>query len=169
MFEAERSFVAAPTATPAPDLRRAARRQYIDGAIPEEMPFAATLPFKTPKKRIGHLIRDDEAVTEVQTMVYNCTGLPMQVHPAKSNIVCDYCCTNKTSWYCAGCKRWLCMTRRMVRNASSTASLSLELYCRPFGAKEEVKHFVKNCFHKAHKETWFCSSDISNGGRAVTP
>ena len=132
MFEAERSFVAAPTATPAPDLRRATRRQRVDGAIPEEMPFAATLPFKTPKKRIGHLIRDDEAVTEVQTMVYNCTGLPMQVHPAKSNIVCDYCCTNKTSWYCAGCKRWLCITRRMVRNASSTASSSLGLYCRPF-------------------------------------
>jgi hypothetical protein len=166
MFEDEKRAANAATIVEPPDLRRAPRRQRIDGAIPEEMSFAATLPFATPKKRIGKLIRKETVATEVQDMVYNCTGQIMQLYPAKAHIICDYCRDNKTSWYCAGCKQWLCMTRRMVKNGSSTNPL--ELYCRPFGKKQEDKQFMKMCYHKVHEEAWTRSSNNFEGGR-VTP
>jgi hypothetical protein len=166
MFEDEKRAANAATIVEPPDLRRAPRRQRIDGAIPEEMTFAARLPFATPNKRIGKLIRKETAATEVQDMVYNCTGQIMQLYPAKADIICDYCRSNKTSWYCAGCKQWLCMTRRMVKNGSSTNPL--ELYCRPFGKKQEDKQFMKMCYHKVHEAAWARSSNNVGGGR-VTP
>jgi hypothetical protein len=49
MFEDEKRAANAATIVEPPDLRRAPRRQCIDGAIPEEMSFAAILPFATPK------------------------------------------------------------------------------------------------------------------------
>ena len=41
-----------------------------------------------------------------------CTGIPMQCHATKDKIgKCDRRKKN-TNWYCTGCRRWLCMTRR---------------------------------------------------------
>ena len=141
--------------------RRAPRRQRVDGVIPELAAFGGNLPFRTPKKH-GNLLRTGRACDDAKEMVSNCTGRPMQIYPTKSHNTC-YVCRANTSWYCAGCKLWICATRRATR----TALKELELY--EHAIKSEPHHFIKTCFHKVHEEAWQRIDKEENGNETASP
>ena len=71
----------------------------------------------------------------------------MQIYPAKSDYPCFICKAN-TSWYCVGCKLWVCASRRATKNSLK----ELELYSHTI--KSKPSNFVKSCFHKMHQEAW---------------
>ena len=144
--ERKESAVQGHVQTPPQGVRRAPRRQRIDGALPEQTAFGGNLPFKTPKKH-GNLIRTGQASDDVREMVKYCTGRPMQIYPTKSDYPCFICKAN-TSWYCAGCKLWVCASRR----ATKSSLRELELYSHTI--KSKPRNFVKSCFHKMHQEAW---------------
>ena len=148
--------IASPSvATPPPELRRAPRRVRVDGALPEKTSFGGILPYKTPTKH-AHLIRTGTATDDAKKMFESCTGRPMQVYPIKSDNKCFLCKTN-TSWYCAGCKLWLCCTRTSKRGDSGK---ELELYEHTM--KNHPRTFIKTCFHRAHEKAWKISDDENN-------
>ena len=136
--------------TPSVARRQQPSRCRIDGAIPVEIDFAPKLPFKTPANH-GHLIRNGKEDPRVSEMVRKCTGIPMKAYPPASNKHrCDICnhSTNKTSWYCVGCKRWIHMDRRAVDNNGN----ELQLYQRD--VKQKKTFFVTSCFHESHAPCW---------------
>jgi hypothetical protein len=133
--------------TPPQRRRRNPSRQLFGGVLPEEINFGSTLSTVTPK-RLGHLIRTNQASLEIQNMVSTCSGIPMQAFLPTALHRCDFCIEKKTSWYCVGCKRWLCMTRR------NTAENSKELKLYSHKVKERRVQFNKSCFHEAHQDNW---------------
>ena len=124
------------------NVHRSNRRTRIDGMVPSSVTFAPALPMQTPVK-ISAMLAAGTAPVEYEEMAHHCIGIPINVYPCKSNNGCALCKDN-TSWYCAGCKRWFCM--------SKTKKKVEELYCHKVRGVE--KHFVKACFHKAHNDAW---------------
>ena len=119
----------------------------VDGVMPQTLDLVAPrLPTQTPK-RIVAFINNGSASEPIQEMVKYCTGIPMQVYPVKSNYTCAIC-KKSTSWYCAGCKRWVCLT---VKGLASN-SKQREIYSKKFGENE--KNFTKACFHIMHEKAW---------------
>ena len=126
---------------------RRTRSALVDGVVPQNLNLIAPrLPTQTPK-RITAVINNGNASESIQKMVENCTGIPMQVFPVKSNYTCAIC-KKSTSWYCAGCKRWVCLSVRGVASNSKQR----EIYSKKFGDNE--KHFTKACFHIMHETAW---------------
>ena len=141
--------------------RRQPFRQRVDGVIPEQINFRPSLTTMTPSRH-GNLIRNNMASDTVQAMVETCSGMPMQLYPAKSGRRCD-ACTKNTSWYCVGCKRWLCMSRRATTKTEN--SKDLKLYSHT--VKSKVLQFNKACFHEAHEEAWLKFGERSS--TTITP
>ena len=128
-----------------PSRRRNPIRRRIDGAIPEQSSFGATLKTKTPKK-MAHLVRTGNASSEIEDMIQGCHGIPMKSHPLTQRKC--FQCSKKTSWYCVGCKRWFCFERRNTKDNTK----ELALYSHLVGGKEMT--FQKVCFHIAHNNAW---------------
>ena len=101
--------------------RRNPKRTRVAGVVPQQTDFGASLPMRTPKK-LGKLTRSGTAATEIEQMIQTCTGLPMKSYPLTYRRCAR--CTKKTAWYCAGCKRWLCLDRRDTKDNQK----KLELY-----------------------------------------
>ena len=126
---------------------RRTRSALVDGVMPQSLNLIAPrLPTQTPK-RIAAIINKGNASTPIRDMVKRCTGVPMQVYPVKSNYTCAVC-RRSTSWYCAGCKRWVCLN---VKGMSSN-SKQREIYSKKFG--DDEKNFTKACFHIMHEKAW---------------
>jgi hypothetical protein len=134
--------------------RRNPTRVRIAGVIPEPTSFGAILPTITPKKinRIASKGND----TTIQQMVEKCTGIPMKAHPRKQQRCAN--CKFKTPYYCAGCKRWLCMERKATKDNSKEFGLYSHM------VKGEHVTFQKLCFHKCHEAAWSSipATDTSN-------
>ena len=120
------------------------------GVIPEQVKFAPALQTTTPKK-VTLKVQSGDAPTPLKDMVFHCTGMPMKSHEMNNNIRfqqrCDYC-SRKTSWFCAGCKRWLCMERRSTKDNSR----DMKLYSHK--VKDKLHFFHKQCFHIFHEDAW---------------
>ena len=130
------------------------QRQPIDGITPSLLLCAPTLSTKTPRK-IQTSIRDGSASSEIMDMVHKCVGIPVQKYPTTANNPCAVCKKN-TSWYCMGCKQWICLTKR-------TSNINSLYY---HSVRGEEKYFVNTCFHSAHEKAWErhwgCTSVIEN-------
>ena len=123
-------------------------RKRVNGVLPENVTFGATLPTTTPKK-ISASIHSGEASVEVKEMVRNCNGRVLKVHNNDNRKRCDYNrCQHKTSWYCVGCKCWLCVDRRQLKQNNKDK----DLYTHALRGKMVV--FQKQCYHKAHEACW---------------
>ena len=132
--------------TNAQNRRTQPSRQRVDGVVPEQTTFGATLPMNTPKK-IGSMLRRGHAPDEIQKMVHECTGIPLKAHPHKERR-CTHCEKGRTAWYCAGCKRWFCMQRRNTSNNPK----KIELYSHLVNG--EMMTFQKSCYQFAHEAAW---------------
>ena len=117
-------------------------KEAVDGIVPVQIRYAPTLSRKTPMKINKH-IKDGSGDTEVLTMAFRCVGIPAQMYDKGADHKCGICKSN-TSWYCAGCKRWLCLTK-IKRNVK-------DLYYHDVRGREIM--FVKSCFHIAHDGAW---------------
>ena len=125
---------------------RRTRGALVDGVMPQTLDLIAPrLPTQTPKKIVA-FIRNGTASEPIQEMVKHCTGIPMQIFPLKSNYTCAIC-KKSTSWYCAGCKRWVCLNVKGGANSKQR-----EIYSKKFG--DNQKHFTKACFHIMHEKAW---------------
>ncbi len=93
-------------------------------------------------------VRRGTAPQDVEDMVKNCRGIPVKQWPAQNGMRCAKC-GNKTSWYCAGCKRWFCMERRKLGEDSIPNGIYTRLI------KNKRKDFQKMCFHEAHEHNWY--------------
>ena len=133
--------------------RNPTRLRCIDGVLPTQINFGAVLPTKTPRK-ISNQVKRGTAPIEVKKMVEKCSGMIMKSHPVKS-MRCALC-EHKTSYYCVGCKRWLCLERRNTKDNPK----ELELY--PFNVRGKPLAFQKSCFHNAHEASWIRLSDVHN-------
>ena len=136
-----------------PNRRGRVPRRNNDGVVLQQVRFAASLPYKTPKRKIIQSAASTNANNnnqnippEVCEMVQNCTGMIMKSNPVQYQR-CTLCST-QTSWYCPGCKRWLCMDRRSVTENQK----ELNLYSHSVRGKECI--FNKSCFHQAHELAW---------------
>lgn len=142
--------------TPAPIRRRAPSRKLVNGILPEEITFAGHLPAElkeTPRKH-GAMIRNGTAKPGVMNLAKTCTGIPMQRHATSDKSgKCDRC-QKTTNWYCTGCRRWLCMTRRDIKKGTD---VPLCLYKKDVKGKET--NFVKTCFHFEHENAWKKNAD----------
>ena len=142
--------------TPAPIRRQAPSRTLVNGVLPERITFAGHLPAElkeTPRKH-GAMIRNGTAKPGVMNLAKSCTGIPMQLHGTKDKSgKCDRC-QKRTNWYCTGCRRWLCITRRDIKKGSD---VPLCLYKKDVKGKET--NFVKACFHFEHENTWKNNAD----------
>ena len=141
--------------------RRQPLRQLIDGVRPEPIKFGPSLSTQTPE-RLQRLVINNEASMEIQSMVTACQGMPMQVYPAKSDKKCAWCGKN-TSFYCMGCKRWFCMSRRATKHNSK----ELKLYTHKL-RKKQVQ-FNKSCFHEAHEDAWCSLTSDGTFTTSVSP
>lgn len=105
--------------------RRNPNRRRVEGAVLQQVQFAASLTYKTPKRKIIQIAGtgDENAPPEVCKMVEDCTGMIMKSYPIQYQR-CTLCST-RTPWYCPGCKRWLCMDRK----ALETNQKEMNLYC----------------------------------------
>ena len=83
--------------------------------------------------------------------IEKCTGFPVYQYQANAHR-CSYCKTGKTHWFCIGCKQWLCMTKRNLKDKNENPE-SLELFCRTTSDSKEVK-YQKICYHHAHEAAW---------------
>ena len=128
-------------------------RQTIDGLVQTRINFEPVLASGTPQTQ--RQFRGSHASREVRNMITECHGIPVKGYPAKSNNKCHHC-GEKTSWYCIGCKRWLCLEKRDVKRKK--AHSYMQLYCRT-DSKNRTKHYQKLCFHYAHEEVWRKISD----------
>lgn len=129
--------------------RNMPNRQKVFGLVPEKINFASTLSTKTPKK-VTKQIMKGTASAEVEMMVSTCYGIPMK-STEKSASRCDNpSCDKVTRWYCAGCKRYLCMERQV--NKDKPPDKSLELYCHVVRGKKIT--FMKTCYQKLHQNVW---------------
>ena len=133
--------------------RRNPTRQLVDGVRPQRIAFGSTLSTITPKK-ISKMVEKGKASLEIDTMVKQCTGMPMKAYPVRYNR-CERC-KSQTSWYCVGCKRWLCLDRRALKDNSK----SLNLYAHTIKGTERT--FSKLCFHLEHEEAWNKISSTSS-------
>ena len=125
--------------------RRNPSRQLVDGVRPQPVEFGPCLATITPRK-INKMVEKGRAPLNIESMVKQCTGMPMKAYPVKYNR-CERCKT-QTAWYCAGCKRWLCLDRRALKDNSK----SLNLYSHTVKGKERT--FSQVCFHLEHEEAW---------------
>ena len=133
------------------------RRRHL-GLLTENVNFGARLESATPSK-ITRSVQQGTASEDVVSMVENCTGMPMKIRGEKGKDMrqkCDLCkangLDNKTSWYCVGCKRWLCMERKQVKKEDTT--LTMYSNTRTKNGKQVTEHFMKCCFHNAHQGMW---------------
>ena len=129
-------------------------RRLIDNVIPENITFGPSLPSRTPKKITKH-VTEGIACKEIEDMVHNCTGMPIKVHKENQQR-CNFCCTQKTSWYCVGCKRWLCIDRRNTKDNSKLLNLYKHI------VKGKPLYFHKQCFHIAHEAAWRKATETSD-------
>ena len=141
-------------ATPA-RARRSDRYRQIDGVVPQAINFGARLQTKTPLK-LGPMAKKGTLPPKLKAMIKECTGMPMKALPSTYGKCAR--CQNKSAWYCAGCKRWLCMERL---NKSNNAN-QYDLYNVSVRGKD--KTFLKMCFHHEHEAAWPKRHYCSNGG-----
>ena len=106
--------------------------EVVDGRVSESMPYAPSLPYKTPYK-IKKSIEEGTADQLICRMVHTCIGVPIK-NINGANDKCAVCQTN-TAFYCAGCKQWLCVSR--------SKSKVEQLYHHQVKGKK--KHFAKVC------------------------
>ncbi len=136
--------------------RQQPNRRRVNGVIPEQVTFGPSLATCTiTPKKITRSVKNGNAIDKIKEMVNKCTGMPMKMH-GKDQQRCDNCRTMKTSWYCVGCKRWLCMERR----ATSSNSKPLQLYSHQVKGKK--CNFHKQCFHAVHQEAWCSIANDNN-------
>ena len=151
-FAAART-VTVPTSQPSvvtPPSSPVATGNVIDGVLPQKVTFGATLPTRTPLK-LGKRLLTKKATKEEIAMAESCCGMPVQLYPIKSNKRCDHCHDKKTSWYCLGCKRWLCMSQTTRSGAPK------KMYEHQVQGKK--MHFTKSCFQTIHENTWKTVND----------
>jgi len=146
-----------PSTPPSQPVRRTIRRLAIDGVVPAPTTFGTCLPIKTPNK-FHVAIRNNKAVPAViQKMVDQCTGMPIKL--LKGQKGCATCKSN-TSWYCVGCKRWLCIDKKKKQGGAQ-----IDLYTHTVAGNN--MNFLSVCFHKAHSNAWerisLASADKENG------
>ena len=130
--------------------RRQPLRQRVDGVLPERLEFGACLPTKTPTKLKR---REGKVPDELQSMFTSCRGIPMKSHPVQHQRC--FHCKQKTSWHCVGCKRWLCLERKVLKKKTENnggIGEMMDLY--EHGIKGKVVNFQKVCFHHVHEEAW---------------
>ena len=111
-------------------------------------------------------VKDGTASWEVDDMVKNCYGIPLKCYP-NDQMKCNCCFTVKTSWYCVGCKRWLCMERRDTnkgkgkgkgnkaekenRNDCEPTKKERKIEVYSHCVKGKVKTFARCCYHKVQE------------------
>jgi hypothetical protein len=145
-------------------------RQRVHGIVPTHIDFNPQLTNDTPLK-VTRQVNSGVASDEVTRMVKECTGMPVKLADANSHQRCDVCAAKprakgdktsvpKTSWFCIGCKRYLCMERRMD-SAKVQNDPEFSLYQRTFIKRKrnnEVvvkrRNFQRLCFHNAHEQAW---------------
>ncbi len=118
----------------------------VDGRTPELTTFGAQLVTKTPTK-MSQLAKKNKLSSELQSMISECSGIPMKSYPVTYG-KCGVC-NQKTAYYCAGCKRWLCIERRILKDTQNT---DFDLYMHNVRGKD--KTFLKVCYHQAHQANW---------------
>ena len=123
-------------------------RERINGVVPELVDFGASLPMKTPKKLKKKTISN--LPLEVEQMFTKCTGNPMKSFPVQYQR-CDEC-GRKTAWHCPGCKRWLCVERKIMKKDGEDLSKKMDLYKHVSKGKDI--YFQKCCFHRLHQGRW---------------
>jgi len=96
----------------------------IDGAVTALTTFGTCLPIKTPNKLLVAIRNNKAVLAVIQTMVDQCTGMPIKI--LKGQKGCATCKSN-TSWYCVGCKRWLCIDKKKKEGSAKIGSL--HVYC----------------------------------------
>ncbi len=128
---------------------RVTRSNMVDGVMPTQTEFGHVLNgYSITPKKINKLATKFDSSHEIAQMVHDCTGMVMKAHPANNQQRCNWCNQHKTTYYCAGCKRWLCFERRC------TESNKKELKLYSHRVKGNKIHFQKQCYHLAHEEAW---------------
>ncbi len=145
---------------PTPQQRRRVQpnRRVIDGAPLQQVNFAPSLPTITPKKTSKKVL-NGTASAQLTKLVQNCTGMPMKVYRGAIQQRCEIC-KSKTSWYCAGCKRFFCIDKKMsdkVVHQNKEAKrknepLIFDIYTHK--VKGNSVQFLKVCYHRAHEAAW---------------
>ena len=157
----DRTVTFAPTLPPV--RRIAPSRRNINGVVPQDITFGGNLGTQTPKKHAtGVTLQYGKASEDARDLVFHCSGIPMKRSPAVQKDLCALCSKFKTSWYCAGCKRWLCMDRRPTKD-NPTPDLYAKQVC---GTKVD---FAKLCFHKAHEAAWIRQAAAAADKENVQP
>ena len=149
------------TATPVPVRpRRAPLRQMVNGVYPERIDFGPVLAEKTPS-RLTYNTKKGKSSSTIENMLKQCTGMPVKPFPVQQHR-CSVC-QSKTFWYCAGCKRWLCMEKRVLKDKEN----DIPLFCHEVKGNEV--NFQKLCFHDEHHDTWkrISSSSQNNDSNVV--
>lgn len=133
-------------------------RRVIDGAPLQQVTFAPSLPTVTPKK-ITKKVRDGSASSDVIEMVNKCHGIPLKIYKAGSQQRCEIC-DSKTTWYCAMCKRFLCVEKKMtdklieanIEAKQRNKPPLFEIYNHKVKGKD--LQFLKVCYHNTHESRW---------------
>ena len=133
-------------------------RQHVNGVIPESVSFGASLPMKTPVK-MSQLVNAGKGSTKITNMIHQCTGMPMKACPTFYGKCAK--CKSKTAWYCPGCKRWLCIERRALKENNK----QFKLYSHEVRGKK--KTFLKMCFHEVHHRRKLYVLAVSRFGQEI--
>lgn len=111
------------------------------------------LPSKTPAKLSKKLL-SGSAPEAYAHLDRNCTGKPFKRYNANGKpcqMRCNYGnCKGKTSWYCAGCKQWFCMEKKVVKDMSVHENFGVGKMT--VQGKEDQYEFQICCFHRKHFE-----------------
>ena len=133
--------------------RKNPQRKKVGGLIPTPLTFGATLPSKTPTK-LTKSVLDGTASAEVKHMINRCLGQPMQAYPIEHHN-CAICGNVQTSWYCAGCKRWMCISGRDTNESKQKKNKQVRKFQTYLHfVRGNPKYFHKCCFHQAHEAAW---------------
>jgi hypothetical protein len=135
---------------------RAIRRKEAGVALQRitNMGNCSILPPHDTPKRLPSKLRNGTAPEQYLLMNESCSGIPMKCFSADDKQYQSRCnypgCTSKTSWYCHGCKQWLCMEKKKKSNMKDVPHFNLGI--KQVQGKQMI--FQMTCFHLKHQEVW---------------
>lgn len=165
-------------------IRRQPARTRIEGAIPSRPKFLPRLTGGTPQQ--GNKINRRKLVkaangelptvsSAVKRRWNGCTGRPAKIHKInprpkgdKKDRHREYCslCSEKTSFFCMGCKAWFCMEAKNTKCSRGNSRTFECIEVNMFDPKHPPKQanskfplrateiFESSCFIQKHKEAW---------------
>ena len=165
--------------TPSLRRRRSSRHSKVNGTTPQQVSFVSRVTGHTPAapgKRSRNSIEKGNTSVLVEERLDNCTGRPVKIHKfnEKNKRFRGTCsvCTNKTSFYCVGCKLWYCFEAKSTQTKEKDQKASVSnrnFQCfevsmaqgskgnRNGGQRtnlNETEHFEISCFVKKHRAAW---------------